>query len=470
MDDLFYWGEGGRYGPYHAQEDGWPNAGEVQRDYREKLGLSASEFATQYSEELQKLGKQNKKGKSGTEGKISGTWVLNMEKQNRVPTDIERRRIIARLLVIPPILLGLATLQNVVMKPQKEAPMQPAVTPQTLKKVSTDIAKYEKNVRVALHIHRTSSAQGLLHDINAELKDLRYLESQAQGNFLYQVRELLLSNYLLATRIMKDAREYKSAYAYANDAVQVAKRMEDGDLIATARYMRGCAKAEWGRRGIVQQGRFQLDQDKITDAIRDFQKVLAYANSKQGYIHPQLEGFTKLQLSRALGMLKQGPRDSKVAQALAMSDEVADAVGADPIDDFYTRALITGTLSGLHMGGYHLGRAEIFNAVGLPGKALTELNHVKKLTQGTYGGDETRYQAWFDVLMAESLIGLKDYYEATNRAKSALIIFHNIHSLRNIASVKDIYSKIAASVYGASTDVKELGDMLKEWCEDGIEV
>lgn len=218
-----------------------------------------------------------------------------------------------------------------------------------IKKVPMDITKYEKNVRVALHIHRTSSAQGLLHDINAELRDLKRLESQAKGDFLYQVRELLLSNNLLATRIMKDAREYVFAYAYANDAVQVAKSMMDEDLIATARYMRGCAKAEWGRRGIIRQGMFQLDQEKIQDAILDFQKILAYAHSKPGHLHPQLEGFTKLQLSRALGMLKQGPRDRKVVQALALSDEVADVVGAEPIDDFYTRALITGTLSGLHL-------------------------------------------------------------------------------------------------------------------------
>ncbi|QBD75643.1 hypothetical protein EPA93_06340 [Ktedonosporobacter rubrisoli] len=465
MDALFYWGEGGQYGPYHAQRDGWPNAGEVQRDYREKRRLSATEFAECYSEALQKLGKQNKKGKAGAQGKISGTWILNMEKQNRVPTDIERRRIIAELLDIPPILLGLATLQDVILQPQKEISMQPA-GPHILNKLATDLTKYEKNVRVALHIHRTSSAQGLLHDINTELQDLKKLASQAKGNFLSQVRELLLSNNLLATRIMKDAREYALAYMYANDAVQVARSMDDADLIATAYYMRGCAKAEWGRRGTVKQGIFQLEPAKIQEAILDFQKVLALAHKKRGRIHPQLEGFTKLQLSRASGMLKEGERDSRIAQALTMSEEVADVVGADPIDDFYTRALITGTLSGLHMGGYHLGRAETFNAVGLHGKALNELNHVKKLTEGTYGGDETRYQAWFDVLMAESLVGLKDYSEATERARSALLIFHNIHSLRNIASIKDIYSRIAASSYGPSADVKELGAMLKEWYKD----
>ena len=45
MSDLFFWGEGGEYGPYHAQTDGWPNAGEVMRDYRLKAKVSTEEFA-----------------------------------------------------------------------------------------------------------------------------------------------------------------------------------------------------------------------------------------------------------------------------------------------------------------------------------------------------------------------------------------------------------------------------------------
>src|SRR5579875_1164765 len=153
MPEVFYWGEGGQYGPYTVQEDGWPNAGEVMRDYRERRGLKAEEFACMYSEELQKLGKQNKKGKQGQPGKVTGNWILNMEKQNIVPTDITRRRIIARLLGIPPVLLGLASLEHVVMQPQNEATVPTRVISSTLQKISTDIAPYRKNIQVALHLH-----------------------------------------------------------------------------------------------------------------------------------------------------------------------------------------------------------------------------------------------------------------------------------------------------------------------------
>ena len=38
MTKPVYWGEGGEYGPYSVQEDGWPNAGEVMRAYRLKRG------------------------------------------------------------------------------------------------------------------------------------------------------------------------------------------------------------------------------------------------------------------------------------------------------------------------------------------------------------------------------------------------------------------------------------------------
>jgi tetratricopeptide (TPR) repeat protein len=460
MSEKFYWGEGGQFGPYSAQEDGWPNAGEVMRDYRERAAMKPEDFATLYSQGLAKLGLPNKKGK--LQGKVTGTWILNMEKQNTVPTDIKRRRLIAEILHIPPLLLGLASLESVVMQPRKETDMIPAgVSTSILHRVSTDIANYEKNIRVALHIHRTSSAHGLLKDVNADIESLEGLERQARGDLLYQVRELLLSNDLLATRIVKDQRQHALAYMYANHAVRVAKSMEDGELIATARYMRGCVKAEWGRRGTVKQGIFQLDKEKMQDAVRDFQAVLAYAN--EGHIHPQLEGFTKLQLSRALGMLRSSEHARKITQALTLADEVAEVVGLEPIDDFYVRALITGTLTGLHLGGYHLGRAETFMAVGLPGKALRELNQVQKLTEKTYRGDETRYQAWFDILMAEALIGLGRFDEATEKARGALIIFHNIDSQRNMATVQDIQSRLAASPYGTSMDVQELGDMLKEW-------
>ena len=76
MTAMIFWGEKGEYEPFTAQKDGWPNAGEVIRHYRKKLQISADELARQYGEAI---GEQ-----------ITTRWLLKMEQQNKIPTDLTR--------------------------------------------------------------------------------------------------------------------------------------------------------------------------------------------------------------------------------------------------------------------------------------------------------------------------------------------------------------------------------------------
>ncbi len=186
MPNLTYWGAGGQVGHFVAQEDGWPNAGQVMRYFREKSGLTAKTFGKLYGKKMREDGNP-----------ICERWILEMELENKVPTDITRRRVIAQLLQIPPALLGLASLEEII-PPSKNSLPSPVHTVDTLKKLSTDISKYEKNVRTALHLHRTSNAQNVLHDIIGERGELEVIEGQSQGDLLYRVRELLVSYDLLA--------------------------------------------------------------------------------------------------------------------------------------------------------------------------------------------------------------------------------------------------------------------------------
>jgi hypothetical protein len=375
-----------------------------------------------------------------------------------------RRRIIAQLLSIPPALLGLASLENVVIKPQKkEHGHSNIVNVNTLQKVLSDIDLYQRNVHIALRLHITNNAHDLIYNIDKDLRDLEQLEQQASGDFLYQVRELLVSNNLLASRIMRDRRQYALAYKYANSAVQAAKNMKDNELLAAAKHTRGLLKLAWGQCGTIEQGLFQVDRNKIQSAIQDFQDILNQMHAQSDSVHPQLRGYTMIQLSRALGVLEQGRRGSMMTNAQTLVEQVADVVGKETIDDLYTRALVTGATSGLHLGGYLLHRANIFNTFGMPGKAITELNNLKKWEAKNYGRDGTRMQVWTDIVRSEALMGLGEYAEATEKAKGALIVCHAINSGQNVATLIDIHGRLARSSYKASEDVKELGDMLKEW-------
>jgi hypothetical protein len=255
--NAIYWGEGGQIGPFDVQEDGWPHAGQVMRYFREKLDITAKTFGKLYGKEVRENGKP-----------ICERWILEMELENKVPTDITRRRIIAHLLSIPPVLLGLASLEDVLIQQEQEQPSPPTTVHQsTLQKVPIEIATYEKNVRIALQLHRTSNAQALLQEVNSAIKDLENFEGQTKGNLLYRVRELLISNRFLAAKIVKDQRQYALAYMYANNAVYVAKSMEDDELLAAAKYIRGCTKLEWGLFGVMKRGRFQEEVDRYKNKL-----------------------------------------------------------------------------------------------------------------------------------------------------------------------------------------------------------
>src|SRR5579883_3271943 len=106
MEMKVFWGEHGEYGPFTRQEDGWPHAGEVIREYRRLRNMSAETLAKRYGEAL------TRRFGSGAEAKITARWILKMEQKNQIPTDIVRRRILTTILDIPPFLLGLASLEG----------------------------------------------------------------------------------------------------------------------------------------------------------------------------------------------------------------------------------------------------------------------------------------------------------------------------------------------------------------------
>jgi hypothetical protein len=448
MPRGIYWGEEGLYGPFVAQEDGWPNAGQVMRFFRDKAGMTAKTFGKFYGKETRVDGKP-----------IGERWILEMELENKVPTDITRRRIIAHLLHIPLGLFGLASLEDVTQVKHAKFPLELCET----NLENFDISIYERNIRTALHLHLTSNAKSLLSDIKSDRGSLIFCANQARGNLLYRIKELIVANDLLAAKIVRDQRRYLVAYNYASHALLVAESMEDHELMATACYTRGCIKLQWGQFDKLEGGSFQLDRGKINDAISDFQSVLNMEISHRISLHPQLRGFVLLQLSRAQGLFQVGRYDLRSTHTLKLADQAAITVERDMIDDLYTRMIVTGTVSGLHLGGYYLTRADIFNTVGFPDKAMRELAQLNCLIERTYGKDETRNQAWHDIVQAKVLIGLREFPEATKKVQDALMACHAIRSLQNIAIIASLHSDICASFYGNSGDVRDVGEMLEEW-------
>src|SRR2546421_1393804 len=164
MTVMIFWGEKGEYGPFSVQKDGWPNAGEVIRHYRKKLPMSAEELARRYGEAI---GEQ-----------ITARWILKMEQQNKIPTDLTRRRVLMKILDIPPILLGLSSLAQVIYTPTIETKIHTA--PTTLKHVSTiEIAKYEQHTRAYWLLSYTG--EELLGELIASITVVEQVERHSGG-------------------------------------------------------------------------------------------------------------------------------------------------------------------------------------------------------------------------------------------------------------------------------------------------
>src|SRR6266700_2166736 len=84
------------------EKNGKPNYGGILRYFRLLMGWTAAQLASLYSEALG----------LDDDHLITATWIIIMENQNKVPADEKRRWILARLLDIPPMLLGLNILKD----------------------------------------------------------------------------------------------------------------------------------------------------------------------------------------------------------------------------------------------------------------------------------------------------------------------------------------------------------------------
>lgn len=458
MSVGLYWGEGGQFGPFEEQNDGWPNAGQVMRRFREKLGINAAEFARLYSEELEKQG-LHKKGKQGKGGKVTATWILNMEKQNSVPNDITRRRIICQILKIPPALFGLAELAHIDRPPGTQIQGPSMAEVKLSQRPSRDVSVFQRNISLILQLHKANNAHDFVEDIQADLRILSALETEAQGDFLYQIREFLIGNYVLASRIARDQRQYKQAYIYANNAVRVAKIIDDTDLLASSRHTRGLVLLAWGQSGYLYRGQLQDDRGKIQRAVSEFQSILAEELKCPGRLHPQLVGQTMIQQARALATLAQNDSVVLTTNALLLLDQAAETIDSNHVDDPYTRMLLTGS-DFLSKRGYRQHRANVLNTLGLYGRALSELQLQKGMTVNE---TNPRNQVWFRLVESKAFFGLEEYTEATKTLKEALILCHSIQSTQNLISVVNKCSQLLKSPYGSSSDVGEIVDMLHEW-------
>ncbi len=324
MLDRKYWGRHGEYGPFREQADGWPNRGEVIKKYRKLKKMSAKRLGELYG--------------NATVGRPLGErWVQRMEKDNLVPKDESRRAALASILGIPPILLGLSSLEHIL--PQNVMAQQPAGSAaRTLHSVHVNgdtLKQYDKFLTLFWKLDYSSTAKDSLTDIEGMISDLRSFVPLVSGVEQAQVYELLCGFYPLASTIYCDQRHYPKALTHADSAVQLSESLDNNRLRALAQYQRGFVKLQQAIVSPDRQG--VANQRLINDAIADLETARPYAS-------PQVE-----------------------ASILLDQDELTDAEKAIAHDQTRRWAYINMLWAKLHIGqrSYSVATEHALNATAM---------------------------------------------------------------------------------------------------------
>lgn len=402
MPEQRYWWDG--YGPFDPDEDNYPNAGQVVRHYRLLKKWSPAQLG-------EAMGK-------------TARWVQAMEKDNQVPEAISRRRALAAILGIPPLLLGLAPIERM-------GRVLEAVTAQKHTKIeSTTLAQYHETLRLYWELDYSSTAQESLEDIARWIRHLRALLSETAGDQQRQIAEILCRYHQLATWIARDQRDYPTAFVHANRALKLAQGTDNSELIAAAYFRRG---------------RTKLEQGDITGSIADLDAALPHAQ----HARPQLKGLVLLAAGHAHAHAVRG--SVEVMQVMALLDQAGRIVrrGTLEDDESYVK---------LNAGRYHLDRAGALIAMHRPEDALGELT----MADRGIGPDQTRRHAYIDVLRAQAYSQTGDMLVAIATAEATLKVSQALKSEINIARIADIHATLQQGKYGNSPQVARLGAALAE--------
>ncbi|GCE15097.1 hypothetical protein [Tengunoibacter tsumagoiensis] len=446
-----FWGEGGQYGPYTLQKDGWPNAGQVMRDFRQQMGISAEEAARLYSTALEIQGDDEKGKKSKG---ITASWIFSMENENRVPTHIHRRRILADILQIPYALFGLLPLSQVAFK----VPHEPSLKRSPLiERVLEDPQRYDKELDLFWKLHYTNTAGTLLCDIDRAILTLEPARKASKGSLQQHIQSLLNGYYQLGAEVTRSQGKFQQSLAYANNAVHIVHATQGTTEVAQAFYTRGYTHLVSGLFGEKNQtGSFQINPQRIGLAISDFEQALPSAPSS-------LKGRLLMELSRSYVHLKRSSSD--LAIALDLAKRAKETIGSDHIISHHT------PIHSLNEGMFLLGHAITLTGVGRPEKALEELDQLSSL-KGIRGiaRNQLRRQAWIDIVSAHAAMSAKNYYDVIMKLLNAFEICRELNLTVNINIIHSIYCQLLLTSYKKDPDVLYLKTMLRSYYQARKEV
>ena len=393
--------------------DGYPVPGKIVKQYRERMiyvdHAGRKRHWTQ-KDLAEKLG-------------ISEVMVNLMEKHNQGLDSIERRRALSILLKIPPVLLGLGSLDQIVEIAVGKHALTP--TPERVIKIDT-IQSYQK----AYDAYKRMYKDGLSYAIVYQLEGQTYsIDQKAKKGSTDALLRLLWQYEILCAKVFSsDLANWRKTFEHVDNAKDIASYLDDNDLQAAS---------------LCYSAIFHFRQKRIGLAKMDVDAAAMYAKgstlqtkgsifSKSACIYAEHDR-TTTGTTIALNML-----DS--AEKYIDKEEEAHAISFGS-DDFL------------------LDKSYVLQLLNRHGKALDILDDAEKHVQAA----GKRHMVFLDIKRAQSYIEQKkpEYEQAIWMLINAIETSKEIKVARNIDQVQKLYSTLAQSSYRNAPDVIDLEQALR---------
>ncbi len=387
------------YGPFPVGEHGMPHAGRVVTFYRELRGWSVARL--------------------GAELGLKERQMYNIEGSATLPEPLSRRELLARLLDIPPALLGVLMLKYV---PDQQ--VLPDLGRTSVLPAST-IEAYEGVLTLAWEAYYTSSAQRPAATVALWLQHLEDSLDTVSGVAQDQLRALLCRFYQLSGVIARDRLDFDLSLAHASKALALALHLRNAELVASSLYRRA--------RTYVEMHQYDL-------TIVDLERALPYAARSRD----PLRCYTNICLAEAYSLF--APSDMSLqSKSLGLLDEVGRTVRA--------RGILSGDGSfvKVDVSGLYMVRGDVLRRFSRLADAQDALLIVRENLPKNF----TRWQA--NLLVSEALLCHADHdiAGACDLALDALDLLDETRSSSTRAKIEELYARlmIAAPRHG---DVKRL--------------
>jgi tetratricopeptide (TPR) repeat protein len=281
-------------------------------------------------------------------------------------------------------------------------------------------------------LHSTRTAQHAVFEIEQWVSRIERILPDTQPVQRATLYRTLWHFHDLMARIYSDNLDWTPTFDHLNAAMNVANLLDSNELRMVSLYRSGTTR---------------MDQRNFLAAKSDMDGAVKYA---QFVSDPSIKGAVFSAAGLAYALVETDGTAITVAQRFL--DQAEHYAGEVQVSDSYDIRF--------NLAMYFRERADTLLSLGRPGKALAILDEAEELQDPSY----KRRSAYLDILRAEAYTRLKrpEFDTAVTLLSDALETSKTIQSAYCIGYIRRIYAVLAASSYGTSPVVADLGMSLRE--------